>query len=153
MQAAALIPMALSIFGQQQQGKEDDRNAQMEAAQYERRAGSTRASAQRQAMEERRQTRLQQSRLQAVAGTSDPTVVNIAKDIAGEGEYRALSALYEGEESAIGDEFAAATRRLQGKQARKAAALGSLTTAFNTGSKMYAAYGGGGFKASAAKGA
>ena len=143
---AQAIPIALSVFGSMQQGNEEDRNAQNEAAQLDYRASQSRASAQRSALEERRQTRLLQSRLQAVAGTSDPTVVNVAKEIAGEGEYRALSALYQGEESARGDELAGAYRRLGGKQSKRAAGLGGLSTAISSGSKMYSSFGGGGFK-------
>jgi hypothetical protein len=141
---AAAIPAVLSVFSSLSAGKEEDRGAQNDAAQLDYRAGQSRATAQRQAQEERRQTRLKQSRLQAVAGSSDPGVVTLAQDIAGEGEYRALSALYEGESAARGDELAGATRRLQGKQAKKAASIGALTSAFSSGSKMYQSFGGGG---------
>ncbi len=142
--AAGFIQMGMSILGKQQEGKQADEAAGIEAGQLEYRAGQTRAAAQRQALEERRQTRLQQSRLQAVAGTSDATVVNIAKDIAGEGEYRALTALYQGEQSALNDNLSAKGTRMQGKNARGNANIGSLATIFSSGSKMYSSFGGGG---------
>jgi len=107
------------------------------AAQEEARAGQERAAAQRGAMEERRKGRFVSSRAQAVAAASgggalDPTIVDIGAAIAGEGEYRAMTALYQGEESARGLEGQAALRRYAGNteagllqyQGRAAAAAG-----------------------------
>ena len=75
-------------------------------------AGQERAASQRDAARERRNQRLLESRAQAVAaasggGASDPTVTKVISDIAGEGTYRALGALYTGEDKARGLEAAA----------------------------------------------
>jgi len=63
------------------------------------------AIAQRSFIEKRRQSRLAESRAVAVAGASgggvgDPTVLNIISELAGEGEFGAQSALFEGESAA-----------------------------------------------------
>lgn len=70
-------------------------------------AGQERAKSQYAAQEQRRQAALVSSRARAVAGASgggatDPTIVDITSELAGEGEYRALTAMYEGEDRARG---------------------------------------------------
>jgi hypothetical protein len=62
------------------------------------------ASAQRQQQNQLLKTKYAQSRLQALAagsggGADDPTVIKLGQDIAGQGEYNALSALYQGQSS------------------------------------------------------
>lgn len=109
------------------------RSADFEADQMKAQAGQERASSQRQAGEDRRQKRMVQSRLTAMAaasggGASDPTVVDIAGDLETEGEYRALSSLWEGEERARGLEAGAASRKMEGKQKL----MGGLTGAAGT---------------------
>lgn len=91
----------------------------LEALQLEQAAGQERASSQRGAIEQRRQARIAQSRAVALAAASggsstDATVVNILGDIGAEGEYRALTELFEGSERAHGLEFDAALRRRSG---------------------------------------
>lgn len=108
-------------------GKDANRVAKWEAAQMERNAGQERAASQREAIEERRRGRLAVSRARAVAGASgagvsDPTVTNILADLASQGETNALTALWEGEESARNMEFGAAGRRYEGSQAQQAGA-------------------------------
>lgn len=121
--------------------------AKFQAQQLETAAWQERAASQRAAEEQRRQARLAGSRLQAVAGGSgaDPTVMNLAADLAGEGEYRALTALFEGESRARGMEGQARAKRYEGGQARKAGMLKAATTVFSAGSKsMLDKYGGNG---------
>ena len=70
-------------------------------------AGQERAKSQHAAAEQRRQAALVTSRARAVAGASgggvtDPTMVDITSELAGEGERRALTAMYEGEDRARG---------------------------------------------------
>lgn len=117
-------------------GRAAKRSADDEAAQLDRRASNTRASAQRAAAEEERNARLVASRGQAVAaasgaGAGDPTVVNLMADILGEGRYRALTALYEGEEQARSDNAAARTRRREGRAARTASYLDAAGDLFS----------------------
>ena len=62
------------------------------------------AAAQRKAQDQALQTKYAESRLQALAagsggGATDPTIINLGSNIAGQGEYNALSALYSGQSS------------------------------------------------------
>ena len=95
-----------------------------QAAQGRQAAGQERATAQRAAAEKRRQGRLLSSRALAVAsasgaGAGDPTVENILGDIGAEGEFRALSELFIGEERALGLENQADLRIFEGAQERR----------------------------------
>lgn len=148
---AAALPYAiqagatlLSMSAQRKQGKADEKAAALESAQMERRAQIERAMSQRDALEERRQARLVQSALQARAGGGGPDIERISGDIAAEGEYRALSALYAGETGARSSEFAASQRRQRGQDASRAGRIGQMSTLLSAASKMYGNFGGGG---------
>lgn len=96
-----------------------------QAAQARSIAGQERASSQRGAIEQRRQARLLSSKALARAaagggGTDDPTVSNILGDIGAEGEFRALTELFQGEEAARGLEMQADLRVFEGQQAKRA---------------------------------
>lgn len=109
-----------------------------QAAQGRQAAGQERATAQRAAIEQRRQGRFLASRSLAVAaasgaGAGDPTVENILGGIGAEGEFRALSELFIGEERALGLETQADLRIFESEQERragKAARRASRGTAF-----------------------
>jgi hypothetical protein len=148
MDWASLFSTVLNAYSSHEQGASRDRAATFEAEQLEQRAGQYRASGQRAAMEERRRAALAGSALQARAGGggSDPTVVKLAADIAGEGEYRALAALYGAEERAVGDEMSAAGRRYTGRDARRAGNIGAGAALLEGGTSMYGLYGRGGPK-------
>lgn len=114
-------------YGQLQQGAAQKAagEAQQRAAQYraqlqgaqalnlESQAGQERAAAQRAAIEEARRGRYVGSRAQAISaasggGSLDPY---IAANITGESEFRAMTALYQGEERARGYEYGATLER------------------------------------------
>jgi len=140
--AGSVLSAGGSILGAKSEAKELRR----EAVQLETNAGLERASSQRRAMEERRQAQLAGSRGLAVAAASggaadDPTVVNLLAGIEGEGEYRALTALYEGEETARGMEAEAAARRRGAKSAKKAGLIKAGSTILSAGSSLYDRYG------------
>lgn len=153
--AAAIIPLAIastviSAAGSIAEGQAARREANYVARQQEYLAGQQRASSQRAAEEQRRQGRLLESRAQAVAAASggsatDPSVLDVIGGIRGEGEYRALTALYEGEERARGLETKAGLSRFQGKQAQAAGYTRALGTVLGGGSSILSQkYGGGG---------
>lgn len=124
------------------------RSLKKQAQGLDRQAGLERASSQREAIEERRQSRLVQSRGLAVAaasggGADDPTVVNLIANLEGEGEYRALTSLYEGNERAIGMEDEARARRKEAKNIKTASYISAASTMLGAGSSMYDRYGGG----------
>lgn len=138
----AVIGSVLNAAGTQQQGADAARSANFQAAQLDQQAGQARASAQREAAEQRRQARLAQSRVQALAGGGglDAGVVELTSDIAGEGEYRALASLYEGEERAAGLETSAKAKRLEGKQAKRAGNMKAITSILNDSHSLYKRY-------------
>lgn len=83
----------------------NERGAASDSRQLNRLAGQERATSQRAASDERRRARLLESRARAIgaksgAAASDPTVLNLMADLSAEGEYRALSRLYEGDTGA-----------------------------------------------------
>lgn len=98
--------------------------AEQTAANYKadmenRQAMEQRAAAQRSALDQRKKTALVQSRLQADAaasggGATDPTILKLGSDIAGQGEYNALSEIYSGESRATGLENQGALDRYSG---------------------------------------
>lgn len=94
-----------------------------EAQSAEQRAGQIRASSQREAQERRRESNLAASRAQAVGAASGSVDPRIEADIAGQGEFNALSALYEGEEAARGQETDAVLRRFEGDAAMRAGSV------------------------------
>lgn len=115
-------------------------------------AGQTRASSQRKADQERLNATRAGSRVQAIAaangGASDPSVLKIQSDIAGQGEYNALSALYTGEERARGLETEANLKRYEGDAAVAGAAMKSQAamysgfgTMMSSGGSLYSKYG------------
>ncbi len=141
---------AASAANELQAGKAEQeaalaRQASLEhqAEQARQNAGQERAVAQRESKEERRQAQLVESRALAVAaasgaGAADPTVENILGGIGAEGEFRALSELFIGEERARNLEFQADIKVFEGIQERRAgdiarrlsrtAALGKLAS-------------------------
>lgn len=143
---AAVVGTALSAGGSIIGANSEAKEMRREAAQLEANAGIERASSQRRAIDERRQAKLAQSRGLAVAGASgggidDPTVLNLLSGIGGEGEYRALTALYEGEESARGMEAEAAARRRGAKATKTAGLLKGAGSIISAGSSLYDRYG------------
>lgn len=139
---STVLQTAAPIIG----GINQNRAAQSAADQLDAQANAEMATAQRAAIEQRRQAMLANSRLQAVAqgGGSDQTVVNLAADIAGEGEYRALTALYEGEDRAASLRYGAEVKRFEGKQAKAAGMLEGVTTVLGKSKTLFDAYGAGG---------
>lgn len=149
---AQMIPIGLAVAGSALAAggtilgaNAEAKQLKGEAIQLEAQAGSTRATSQRQAMDERRQARLASSRALALSaasgGASDPTVVNILANLEGEGEYRALTALYNGEEEARGLEFEATNRRKESKNTKRAGYIGAASTMLKAGAGMYEKYG------------
>lgn len=145
--------MSASSSAQAGQQAEKAGQAQQTAANYqadsaEQNAGQQRAASQRVAQARRQEATLAASRAQAVGAASGTVDPRIEADIAGQGEFNALSALYEGEEAARGLETDAALARFQGRQmaqaggAKKAAYQTEALSSLAMGG--YKAFGGGG---------
>lgn len=133
---------AVSIYGQHKAKKAGEADAEFNARQLREQALVSRATGQRVAENERHQAELLESSIQARAGGGgmDPTVVKLMADVAGEGEYRALAALYEGETGALGRE-ASADAGLRSQKARSNAANYAMAgTAITAAGQMYSKY-------------
>lgn len=149
---AATIPYlivgstVLSAAGAIQQGEAARAIGESARVQYERQANESRAASQRASIEERRKARLAQSRLRALsaasgAGATDPTVVGLSQDIAGQGEYNALTRLYEGESRARGYETAGDIALYEGKAKQSAAGMSAISSIAEGGMSLYDRYG------------
>lgn len=110
------------------------------------------ATGERAATEERKQAGLAQSRAVALAaagggGASDPTVMNILGNLAGAGEYNALSQLYNAQSEATGDQNQSNALKAgvsaTASATQTAGMLQGIGTAFNGGSSFLSKYGGG----------
>ena len=140
----AVVSTGLNIKDQQEAKKGAEEDAKFEAVQQMEAARRSRAIGQRQAIEERRQARLVSSALQARAmgGGLGPTVVRLSQDIAGEGEYRALAALYEGDSGALGLESQASAGLRSANAYARARNISSVGTLLSGVSDMYTRYSG-----------
>lgn len=126
--AFSMIQGVVGFVQQRAAGRAQQRVAEYQATLAGRRAeameqeaGQARASAQREEAEQRRRGRLVRSRAAAVMGASGTGVdTDILADIDTEAELRALTARYEGEESARGLEYGAILERAGGEGQRYA---------------------------------
>ena len=158
--AASIAGTAMTVAGQRAQARSEAQfraqqatMKEVEAKQLETRAIQDVAVAQRSAQEEQRRSRIIQSRALALAAASggsasDPTVVNIISDLAGEGAYRSAVAMYEGEDQARTDRMAAAAARYEGagltqsaQSVQRSANYATAGTVFSSVGSMYGKYG------------
>lgn len=144
---AMIAGTVMSATGSVGAGNAAKKSADDEADQLNRRAIARRGEATAMAGEERRQARLKVSRARAVGAASgasldDPTFVNLTADLEAEGEYGALTRMYEGHEEAAGIDEGAAARRREGKAMAKAGRTRAITTALMGGESLMTKYGG-----------
>lgn len=140
--ASAVIGVGSTLMA----GKQQDAYAKFEAGQLEANAKSERAASQRQAADEKKRSDYLQSRATALAASgggaaNDPTIENIIAGLDSEGEYRALSALYNGEQAASGMEMGANVRRIEGRNGRRTANYKAANTLMSSGASLYEKYG------------
>lgn len=140
---------ALTAHSQAKAGRRAQRVAEAQALELEYGAGQKKAESQRTALEVERQGKLEASRALAVAaasggGASDPTIINLMAQLAGETNYRKMVALYEGEAESEAMMKEAKVVREEGRAARKASQLQAFGTVLSGGSSMYSKFGGGG---------
>lgn len=123
--AAILAPIGLALtaastvvgfIGANQQAEAAKAEGEFKAKQLEQKANEERAVGQRELVKERKQKEIIQSKLmtRAAAATGDTTdtgVLTLAGDIEEEGEMRALTEFYKGENAARGYQDAAGASR------------------------------------------
>lgn len=136
-QALMLIGAGISVAGTLSQGKMAQQSARMQAAQLAESAKVEEANAQRAAGEERRQSRLMQSKARAIGAASGAgEYEGLVEQIDAEGEYRALFALYNGQQAATGVRNQSVMTEWEGDQARTASNVNAASTIMNAGSQM-----------------
>lgn len=138
---AAVAATALTANGQYQAGKSADQYGRYKANQEKTAAGQEQAEGQRAAANEQRQAQLVISRARAVGAagggdTTDKGVSDILGGIAGEGEYRSLAQLYNGNERAAGLFNQANADIFEGKQKKKAGTMAAVTTILSSAVQM-----------------
>jgi hypothetical protein len=132
-QALAIAGTAVKGIGTILSSRAEAKALKGQATQLDAQALTEQASSQREAIEERRTARFAQSRalaLAAAGGTSasDGDIEKIISDIAGEGEYRALTALYNGDEQADSLRAQAKARRKEAKNVKIAGLISGVGT-------------------------
>lgn len=142
----------------QKQGRAKRALDEFEAQQLEENASNTQAAAQRDALEQTRQATLVESRAKALAaagGAGGPGVINLVSKINGEGAYRSLNSVYEGESQARSMRLAAAGKRYEGQKAEElgsdqaaaydvqagASQLKGFASLIGAGGSLYSKYG------------
>lgn len=153
-----------AAYSQNEQAQIAAQSSDNTAAQLDQQAGQQRAAGQRRAQEQRRQAAIAESNVRARVGggSTDASILGLTGNIAGEGEYNALTNMYEAEESALGQEAQAGTARSQSKLYRmqgdaalqrgaasadaavSASRFNAASTIFSAGSTLFSKYGGGG---------
>lgn len=136
----------LTAAGQYSAGKTEEKRAKLEARQMEEQGKAEIASAQRAGFEQERQGERKASRMLALAaasggGASDPTVINLMANLAGETQYRKAVEFYEGGERQRQLKYQADVRRYEGKEAKRAGKMAAFTTLLSGGSSLYSKYG------------
>lgn len=147
---APVMAIAGSMFqakGQQDAGAASQQSAEFIAIQDEQAANNSQGAAQRVANEERRQAALAESRATALAaasggGADDVTTMDIRTGIVGEGEFRALTALYQGQDRANAYLSDASLRRAGGGEAKRAGDMAAMGTLVQSGGSLLTRYGG-----------
>lgn len=145
LEMIAAAGAVLSAVGTVAGGVAANNSAQYEADQQEAAGKEEFADALRTADQQRKEAQLVQSRQQAVAaasgaGASDPTIVKLMTDTAGQGELNAQSALYGGEQRKRGLFDAAKGTRASGQASLFGSFLGASGT-LASGFAKYKGYG------------
>lgn len=136
---------AMSAFGTIAGGIQAKRSADFQAEQMRRQAQEERAATQREQFQLDRRTQQAQSRLQATSaasglGASDPTVLQLAGDIEGEGRYQRDMLGYTGTTRAQGLETGAQAAIMEGRAARTASFIGAGSTILGGATSIYDKY-------------
>lgn len=145
---ASLVGGGITAAGTIAAGRQASANANFEAAQLDEQAKEETAASQREALQAKRKTNFLLSRQQAVASASgfgalDPTVLQLAGDVAQEGAYQEGIIRYGGEQRARGLRGQADATRATGDAQKRGSffsAAGSLASSFGS---LFSKYGSG----------
>jgi hypothetical protein len=135
----------VSALGNRNAGIASQNEADYEAAQLRQNAGQEQASAEQKMQQQNRQTDYVLSNAQAAAAAgggsaTDPTVVNNLSTIAGEGRYRALTDMYQGNAAAQALENKATATQYGGQLTKQADTTKMYSTILGGASSMFNRY-------------
>ncbi len=138
---------ALSAGGKIYGGITKKRALDASAGLLEQEAGQSVASGIQGAIEDRRRANYVMSSARArIAGsglaTTGTSAIKTVGDIRAEGEYRALTSVYQGEDRALELRSRAAGMRMEGSAAQTAGWIGGISSVLTGGSSFYDKYGG-----------
>ena len=138
----AAAGLVTQVAGQQSAKKAGKAESAFAAAEQRAEAMQVRGIGQRAAAGERKRAALVSSAIQARAGGGglDPTVVGLEREVAAEGEYRALTALYNSEGDAKALEAAADAGMRTSRARSKAYNLQTAGTVLQGAGTMYGRY-------------
>jgi hypothetical protein len=142
---AAVTGTLLSAGGKVYGAQKSAASADYSAAVLDQQAGQSVASGIQGSINERRKAQYVASAAQARAaasggGATDPTVVDIIGNIQGEGEYRALTELYQGQDRATSLRARASGLRREASAERTSGWLSGISTVLSGGSSFYDKY-------------
>lgn len=144
MAIGSLVSAGSSVMG----GLAANEAGKAQQKQYQAQANTTRALAQRRMIEQKRQGEQALSRTLAVGaasgggGLETEGFSNIAGGIVEESHMRAMMELWQGEEQALGQEYAGKIARWEGKQKKTAGFLNAATTLLQAGASIAGGMGG-----------
>lgn len=146
MGATAAIGMAVQAYGKVAGGYAQKTALDAGAAQLEQQAGQSIASGIQGAIQDRRRATYVASNARAataaggLATTGTSAVANVG-GIRGEGEYRALTSLYQGQDRASELDARASGMQTEGSNAVKSGWLSGMSSVLSGGSSFYDKYG------------
>jgi hypothetical protein len=146
MGATAAIGMAVQAYGKVSGGYAQRNALNASAGQLEQEAGQSVASGIQGAIQDRRRASYVASNARAstaAAGltTTGTSAIENVGQIRGEGEYRALTSLYQGQDRANELDFRASGMRTEGSNAIRSGWLSGMSSVMSGGSSFYDKYG------------
>ncbi len=132
----------VKTVGAIRQGKAAKAAADFQAEQLEAAGLAEQATASVRAGQEKDNAKLVSSRARAVGAAGGGGLdLELMGDIEAEGQYRSLTALWEGEEARKGRDLQAKAARVEGKNAQTAGYINAAASLIETGESLYDKYG------------
>lgn len=145
MAVAAIAGTAMQMIGAHNAGEQAKSEANFQANQLAQNANNAEGAAEINMEEQNKRTAYAESNLQASAAAgggsaTDPTVVTDLKTIAGEGRFRAMTDMYDGNAQAQSMRTQAGVIRAGGDNAAQAGNIGAISSGLKGASSLYDSY-------------
>ncbi len=143
--AAAGASIGMQMDAAHNAGEAQKNQANFEANQMQQNANNEQAAAEEKVVQQNKETAYVMSNAQAAAAASggsatDPSVITNMKTIAGEGRFRALTDMYEGNAQAQAMRTQADATRISGDNAARAGNMAAIGKGFQGASSLYNKY-------------